>query len=426
LVAQAESIIVKQSIFDDPDDKKIVNAVVDFVNTLRERGAYSNSELPANAVRAYYVDYYLAQVMNGGHSQFIHNSRLQEGELQSIREGLAALNLVSFIDIFKDFEEQVMRDMARAREHGVESEKAFDDRFFKLDAYKTLMPKNGKWLKNLPEVKAVPDLDYEPTMTALAMANPERAGRLADRARATVKYRLSRPLFAAIYLACHRLKLRRPSLGAGISEVNPDGKRQRGWSISYEGGRGLLFLDAKEAIYTEAYLDDGRRFTDEIARQRRDALFANPRDIDRLMKQPKVIYREALRIPMSEIEEAIEAAAAVPIIEAAELAMSQLTAGQAWLENLFPLGRHSPEVPWSWRAESRTTAFTIFFNRDTIFVHDDPAKPALLAFTRAELDSHIGGRPLAIKSDTPNRPQAAVQPAQTAGAFVRFVRRLFG
>jgi hypothetical protein len=388
MVTPVAPIVVKQSIFDNSDHTKIVGAVVDFVNILRQQGAYLNSEMPVNAIRAYYVDYYLAQVMNGGHSQFIHNSHLQEAELRHIREGLALLKLGPFIDIFGNFEEHVMRDIARAREHGVENHNALDDRFFKLDPYKTLMPENGRWLKSLAEMRVVPDADYQHAMGALITANPRRAERLAERARATIKYRLKQPLFTAAALVAARLNLHSPSLGGGTSEVDPDGKRQTAWGISSQNGRGLLFLGDKEIIYTESYLDDGRRYTDEIARQRRDALFANPANITSMMKQPKVVNREAIRIPASEINAAIEAAAAVPVVEAAELVMSRLTSGEGRLEFLFPLGRYGAEGTWTWRAQSTTKTFEICFVGDKIFVSDH-AKPPFLTLTRAELDVYI-------------------------------------
>jgi hypothetical protein len=388
VVPPVPSIVVSRSAFDNPDDSKIVGAVVDYINILRQQGAYLNSEMPENALRAYYVDYYLAQVMNGGHSQFIHNSRLQEGELQHIREGLALLRLDPFIEIFKNFEERVMRDIARAREQGVENHNELDDRFFKLDAYKTLMPANGRWLKSLDELKAVSDADYLHTMGALVTANPRRAERLAERARATIKYRLTQPLFSAAALVAARLDLHSPSLGGGTSEVDPDGNRQTAWGISSQSGRGLLFLGDKEIIYTESYLDDGRRFTDELAKRRRHALFAKPADITSMMKQPKVVNREALRIPASEIRAAIDAASAVPVVEAAELAMLRLTSGQGRLEFLFPLGRHGAEGTWTWRAQSTIKTFEISFVGDKIFVSDH-GKPPSLTLTRAELDAHI-------------------------------------
>lgn len=384
-------IVVKRSVFSNADDTKVVGAVVDFVNTLRQQGAYLNSEMPANALRAYYVDYYLAQVMNGGHAQFIHNSRLQEGELQSIREGLGLLGLVPFIEIFRDFEERIMRDIASAREHGIDNSAALDDRFFKLDAYKTLMPANGRWIKCLAELKVVPDADYQRTMEGLSSANPQRAARLTERARATIKFRLTQPLFTAAALVAARMNLSNPSLGAGVSEVDPDGKRHMGWGLSSQGGRGLLFLGDAEIIYTVSYLDDGRRFTDEIARQRREALFANPRDIDRLMKQPKVVNREALRFPASEVQAAIDAAAATPIVEAAEIALSRMSAEKDGLAFLFPLGRNGAEGSWTWRAQSKTYTFEISVIGDKLLVSDSGKSPPF-SITRAELDAYIAGQ----------------------------------
>ncbi len=150
---------------------------------------------------------------------------------------------------------------------------------------------------SLAEMRVVPDADYQHAMGAFDHGQPTPCRAVGRTGRATIKYRLKQPLFTAAALVAARLNLHSPSLGGGTSEVDPDGKRQTAWGISSQNGRGLLFLGDKEIIYTESYLDDGRRYTDEIARQRRDALFANPANITSMMKQPKVVNREAIRIP---------------------------------------------------------------------------------------------------------------------------------
>ena len=49
-------------------------AIVDYVNDVQQAGVFARHEMPAKAMQAYHADYYLAQVNNGGHSQFIGNS----------------------------------------------------------------------------------------------------------------------------------------------------------------------------------------------------------------------------------------------------------------------------------------------------------------------------------------------------------------
>src|SRR3954452_22579319 len=52
----------------------LTGAVVDYVNQIQRVGVFTRGELPAAAMQAYHADYYLAQVNNGGHSQFIGNT----------------------------------------------------------------------------------------------------------------------------------------------------------------------------------------------------------------------------------------------------------------------------------------------------------------------------------------------------------------
>src|SRR5580693_7923058 len=55
-------------------DKAVTQAVVDYVNDIQRKGVYPRHEMPAAAMQAYHAEYYLAQVKNGGHSQFIRNT----------------------------------------------------------------------------------------------------------------------------------------------------------------------------------------------------------------------------------------------------------------------------------------------------------------------------------------------------------------
>ena|SRR5688500_10236843 len=97
-------IVVRRSVFEDADDWKIVSAVInEYVNPLMHRGYYLRSELPPNVMRSYHTDYYMAQVANGGHGQFMHNSRMEPLILRDIREGLAAIGIEHHVGLFRDF-----------------------------------------------------------------------------------------------------------------------------------------------------------------------------------------------------------------------------------------------------------------------------------------------------------------------------------
>src|SRR5262245_35523815 len=78
---QLTTVIVPRAAAGHTDDaandpaaaERLIQAVVTYVNDVQHAGVYARHELPAKAMQAYHADYYLAQVLNGGHSQFIHN-----------------------------------------------------------------------------------------------------------------------------------------------------------------------------------------------------------------------------------------------------------------------------------------------------------------------------------------------------------------
>src|SRR5882757_3673928 len=98
-------IIVRQSSLDDGADRyALVQDIVNFVNHATLEVMFHRDELPQDALRAFHVDYYIAQVNNGGHGQFAHNSRWDEAVLRDIVEALAAIGVAEATEIFKSFQ----------------------------------------------------------------------------------------------------------------------------------------------------------------------------------------------------------------------------------------------------------------------------------------------------------------------------------
>ncbi|MEM9139438.1 MAG: DUF4375 domain-containing protein, partial [Pseudomonadota bacterium] len=94
-------IVPESATAPDAERYALITAVVDYVNHMMEHGAYRRWELPAAAMQAYHCDYYYAQVTNGGHSQFIHNSRMQQGVLHDAEAGLKAMGAKVQLDCLR-------------------------------------------------------------------------------------------------------------------------------------------------------------------------------------------------------------------------------------------------------------------------------------------------------------------------------------
>jgi hypothetical protein len=256
-------ILVRQGAFSNEDDKEIVSALIDeYVNPLIKEGYYSHSELPPNAMRSYHVDYYLAQVANGGHWQFMRNGNCRHHMLNNIEEGLAAIGLEPYIAVFDEFVEFLASDPQRAA-RAVESYprkkdptlEDLDKRFFALDCYKTLMPANGRWLKSLPELKVIPDADFDATIRKLIAANLGGKARKIAIDRPKLANKLQDAVEVAAQLLAH--KINADSVGVGYGDPmgrTPDGRSGTAWTLRIGFGDYRIFvLDDAAYLYSRTW-----------------------------------------------------------------------------------------------------------------------------------------------------------------------------
>jgi len=141
----------------------LVQATVNFVNALTGEAHYELGEIPAEAVQAYFCDYYLAQVNNGGHSQFVHNARMDPVAMDAIDTGLHAMNASELHAIFRemlDWASEHPQDAAR--QTGFEGGRApeldvLDKRFYAAEAETPMTTLSAQWLLALKKLHPVPD-----------------------------------------------------------------------------------------------------------------------------------------------------------------------------------------------------------------------------------------------------------------------------
>ena len=207
-VEAVTEIIVRESASFGREDYDLPTGVVMFVNDMLE-AFYLPEELPREAMVAYYLDYYVAQVNNGGHGQFAGNSGWKPEVNALIREGLERLGLDDAAAIFADFErfaEQEPERFAAAAEAcgfdgTAEITSEFDDRFY-AGPTKSITAANSAWLRGLANLRAVPDDLYAAEIEALAALNTQRQAREAEAKRLAAERRAADPLIQAmIYLA---------------------------------------------------------------------------------------------------------------------------------------------------------------------------------------------------------------------------------
>jgi len=213
--ADQSVIVSKESL----DSDEIVQSNIDFINALLE-SLYRYDELSRDGLRSYFVDYYLAEINNGGFLQFIFNTDWDEGIVRRVREGLQAMGAKKHLALFERAAAKLETpDRERLEETGDgadwissgdfdreftfdDDDKAFfeaiTDEFFELDRSEDLLELNANWLRSLPNLVVMAPDEIANEISRRAAALPDRAARatqaLADEPRYT---KLIRALCAA-------------------------------------------------------------------------------------------------------------------------------------------------------------------------------------------------------------------------------------
>lgn len=154
-----DRVTVSKDSFESHDPYEIIQSNIDFINDLfQEHVRYE--EVCIDSLKSYYVDYYLAQVNNGGFSQFVYNSNWEPTMVELIIEGLRDMGAIKNLKLFNKSARIVSGMSPKNFQKFLEGEyfgnflqishlNKFDDRFFKLQESEDLIEYNAKWLKSL-------------------------------------------------------------------------------------------------------------------------------------------------------------------------------------------------------------------------------------------------------------------------------------
>ncbi|WGH79021.1 DMP19 family protein [Jannaschia ovalis] len=169
--ARRKRVIVPDAVLGpDAQPYALIGAVVDWTNAARDRGFYAAGEIDEVAPQAYNADYYYAQVCNGGHAQFRHNSRMDPLTIAHALTGLRAAGLEPLAACLAELE-------AAGENADTTLCEALDSRFFAAnDVYHAKM---NAWLR--PRVQIVPARAYDRRMAAFLKRDRRRERRFQDR-----------------------------------------------------------------------------------------------------------------------------------------------------------------------------------------------------------------------------------------------------
>jgi hypothetical protein len=188
-IVSAQAVIVSDQSYASDDPYDIVASNISFVNALLESYLYPD-EIGSNALRSYYVDYYLAQRNNGGFSQFVYNSRWNERVVTYLREGFVAMNAHRQLAFFEQAAGLVTALGQERLERFLESDyfdenaerdflSALDAQFAAIEQQEDLIILNATWLRHLPDLVVVPVAAMEAEVKRRSDALPDRDKRVA-------------------------------------------------------------------------------------------------------------------------------------------------------------------------------------------------------------------------------------------------------
>ena len=187
----------------------LVQAVINFVNAMTRDGLYSRFEIPAKAMQAYHADFYLAQVNNGGHSQFISNGHDNLPYiLADVRAALTVMPAPAHLAILEQMAAWVAQhpDEAAQQTGFVGGRAPFldelDKRFYAADKAQPMIQQSARWIASWPELKVVDDADYVEAIRRTLMMNPLREARLVSRSVAHLSQQMTEWFPVGVGLAC--------------------------------------------------------------------------------------------------------------------------------------------------------------------------------------------------------------------------------
>lgn len=265
-VGRFETVIVPRSAFEAaraPDQAhRLVQALVNFVNTMTGQGLYTRDELLLKATQAFHADYYLAQVHNGGHGQFIHNSMGNvDYALADVHAALTAIRTEPYTAIG----ERLIADCAARRDpvtrkidlsrRNPDVLSALDHEFYAADKVAPFRNVLGRWIATWPELRPVDDADYPEAMRLSASMNPLRELRLQWKSVSRLRGQTTDRFQVAVGLAC--MQIERPELrqdiGPGVG-VEIEGRNEIAFTVRTNAGKIRFCVVKPDYAYAYEYI----------------------------------------------------------------------------------------------------------------------------------------------------------------------------
>ncbi len=252
-----EALLLTNESLKSPDPSAVIEANIAVVNGLFAQHLEAQ-EISRDALRSYYVDYYLAQMQNGGFSQFVYNASASGEVFTLVTEGLESMGAKKHLALFeKGVEGLVALGQKKVKEFlaseyfGTNKTRdalaKIDDAFYRLQEKEELTTLNARWLKGHADLVALPAAKLDAELK-------RRGARLPDRARRIAKALAAEPRYLQLIRAlCKRAGHELDRVTAGDPSYKHDGASTVAWHFLTD--RGHFFMVESKG---KAHMLDGK------------------------------------------------------------------------------------------------------------------------------------------------------------------------
>ncbi|MBL0373979.1 DUF4375 domain-containing protein [Rhizobium sp. KVB221] len=246
ILSSNDLVMVSTDAFESVDPYDIIQSNISVINELFSEHL-KPEEVSRAALTSYYVDFYLAQVNNGGFSQFVFNSDWNEEIVNLVRQGLREMGASRHSALFEEGAAAV-RALGEERlitylgsdywsENIVRNSlDTIDDRFYALGESEDLVKLNAIWLKRQPNLLVLSIDKLWKEVDHRSSAAPDRAKRMERALQAQPRY------IKAIRELCEKSGQKLDQVTAGAMDLFYDGKVVRQLTPEELEGRGNIEL----------------------------------------------------------------------------------------------------------------------------------------------------------------------------------------
>ncbi|NUP73944.1 MAG: hypothetical protein HOQ07_04745 [Sinomonas sp.] len=173
----------------EASDGEVVDANIDIVNAMYSE-LLGEDEIATNALRSYYVDFYLTEALDGGFAQYVVSAGEREDIDGFVRDGLREMGASRHLELFEatsdafdalsdaDAEEYLEGDGEPSE--AVKALEALDDRFEETLDDEDLVALNAAWLRGQEGLLALDDDAIEDEIARRVGLIPDLEARRAE------------------------------------------------------------------------------------------------------------------------------------------------------------------------------------------------------------------------------------------------------